>query len=143
VKDPGIEIRTSLVTALGTLTYGGNNVPVYSDDPLSSVPDYFVKIGDITVTPDNQNNNKFNSSASVTIDIVTIQTGIISRDPADTIANTVINLITPNPGQVSLVGTNFQFISAWAESLGYLNGTQGDRQVVRKILTITFKIQEL
>ena len=143
MKDPGAEIRTGISTALGSLTYGSISVPVYTDDQLASVPDYFVKIGDITVTPDNQNNTKFNSTANVVIDVVTIQTGVISRTAADTISNTVIGLITPNPGQTSVTGTDFQFISAWSDSLGYLYGTQGDRQVVRKIINITFKIQEL
>jgi hypothetical protein len=143
VKDPGNDIRTAYGTALGSLTYGGNSVPVYVDEPLSIVPDYFVKVGNINITPDNQNNQVFSSIATVTLDVVTIQTGIISRDACEDISEQILTAITPNPGVCSLTSTDFQFVSAWAESLGYIQGNQGDRQVVRKILTINHKIQQL
>lgn len=143
MKDPGYDIRQAYSTALSSLTYGGNSVPCYIDEPLETVPDYFVKVGDIVITPDNQNNQVFSSTANVTIDVVTIQTGIISRDACESISESILEAIIPNPGQCSLASTDFQFVSAWADSLGYIQGNQGDRQVVRKILNINHKIQQV
>lgn len=143
MKDPGAQIQTAFANALGSLTYNGASVPVYTDEPLEITPDYFVKVGDINVSPRDQNNQKFTTTAAVTLDIVTVQTGTYSSTPADMICNDVVNAIMPTPGGCTLTSTDFQFISAWADSIGYLNGTQGDRKVVRKLLTITLKIEQI
>jgi hypothetical protein len=144
VKDPAYNILTAYYNALnGQISYNGVAIPIYMDDNSVVVPDQFVRIGDINVTTDLKNNQRFITSAAVILEIVTIQTARQDKMAVDNISNQVLNLLNPSPGISILTDSSFQIIDMWVDSLGYLQGKLGDRYVIRKLLNISHKIQQL
>jgi len=136
MKDSSNSVRTIYVNALnGNLSYNGQNVPVYGQDPFRTLPKNYVIISSITENAANTNNS-FQNIVSVDIDIFSEQYRI--NDPAlvDNIAGQILNILIPNPGIIGFSDTDFIVYPLARINSVYLPLQNGDDFVARKIITI-------
>ena len=133
MKNASKNIRTVYKNALAGITYNGKSVPVYEDIPVQTVPDYFIQIGSID-EGNTENDARFIREVNITIDIVVRQYRYQSRDAVDTISLSVTNAILPNVGG-ALTDGDFQIGHVQLRNSLYLNGTEGEYYITRKILT--------
>lgn len=133
MKNPGKAIRDAYMTALTGITYGGNTITVYDDLPIGTLPNTYVYINAIDEVQKG-NNQIYDYTGVITIDIVTKQYKKVDRDTVDGIAQAVTTAILPTPNNHTLTDSNFYFIGVALESGRYLGGTDGDSHITRKIL---------
>jgi hypothetical protein len=132
MKDPTSAIQTIYGTLLAGLTYAGNPVPFYQEEPWSTPPDHFVTLQNIDWTPDNDD-TLWRSNATVTLDIVTRTSGRNTREIANAIANQVLQALLP---QTDLGDAEWQLWIREASSIGFIHSKNGPVQINRKILAI-------
>jgi hypothetical protein len=138
--DVSNNIRTSYLSILdGNISYNGKNVPVYGNDPFNTTPQNYIIISDIVETQDN-NNQKFVTSALVTIDIYSEQYLMRDNSIVDNISNQILTLLIPNTGQLNIGNLTFQIFALSRLSSRYLSLQDGQNYIVRKIITINNSI---
>jgi hypothetical protein len=128
MRNPGKALRDAYMTALS-----GLSVTVYDDLPIETLPDSYVYINAIDEVQKG-NNHIYDYTGVITLDIVTKQYKKVDRDTVDAIAEEVMTAIMPLVNQHTLSDTYFNFHGVTLESARYLNGTNGDWHITRKIL---------
>lgn len=138
--DVSNDIRTSYLSILdGNISYNGKNVPVYGNDPFNTTPQNYIIISDIIETQDN-NNQKFVTSALVTIDIYSEQYLMRDNSIVDDISNQVLTLLIPTTGQLNIGNSIFQIFALSKSSSRYLSLQDGQNYIARKIIIINNSI---
>jgi hypothetical protein len=138
--DVSNDIRTLYLSILdGNISYNGKNVPVYGNDPFNTTPQNYIIISDIVETQDN-NNQKFVTSALVTIDIFSEQYLMRDNSIVDDISNQILTLLIPTTGQLNIGNSTFQIFALSKSSSRYLSLQDGQNYIVRKIITINNSI---
>ena len=133
MKNPGKAIRDAYLSSLTGITYGGSPITVYDDLPIETLPDNYVYINAIDEVQKG-NNHIYDYTGVITLDIVVRQYKKVDRDTVDGIAEAVTNAIMPTINAHTLTNTDFYFIGVALESGRYLNGTDVDYHITRKIL---------
>ena len=134
MKDTGsiVSVYTAL---LSSLAYGGVSVPVYEDDPVETVPDNYVQIIQVSDSPAERNNSRWIREVTVQLDVITRQYKVSNRTVRDSIANSILGLITASIG-INIVGADFQITNIELDNSTYLNELDGAYHINRKILSI-------
>ena len=134
MKDTGsiVSVYTAL---LSSLAYGGVSVPVYEDDPVETVPDNYVQIIQVSDSPAERNNTRWIREVTVQLDVITRQYKVSNRTVRDSIANSILGLITASI-DVNIVGADFQITNIELDNSTYLNELDGAYHINRKILSI-------
>jgi len=138
MKDPAESITNIYAGLLGGLTYGGQAVPFFTSEPWQTVPDYFVTLQNIEMSPENDD-ARFRSVATVTLDIVTKMTGQNTRTQANAIATQILQALLPGTGHQD---GDFDVWIREASSPGFLHSQKGPVNINRKILNIDNYITE-
>lgn len=133
MKNASKAIVSAYYTALnGNISYGGNNVPVYRNVPIQTMPDNFIEIVDVNEVND-PNDHKWIRECILTLEVVSTQYQYQDYVVVDEISEDVQQIIISTIGG-SLTDTNFQIGHIQVESSRYLNEKDGDRYITRKIL---------
>lgn len=133
MKNASKAIRDAYYNALnGNITYNSNNVPVYKNVPIQTLPDHFIEITTIDEVND-PNDHKWVRECILTLEVVSTQYQYRTYDVVDEISEDVQQIILSTIGG-SLTDTNFQIGHIQVESTRYLNESDGDRYITRKIL---------
>jgi hypothetical protein len=133
LKNASKAIREAYYTALnGNISYGGNNVPVYKNVPVQTMPDHFIEIASIDEVNE-LNDHKWMRECILTLEVVSTQYQFRDYTVVDEISEDVQQIIIATIGG-SLTDTNFQIGHIQVESSRYLNETDGNRFITRKIL---------
>lgn len=134
MKDIGATIRTVYTSLLGALSYGGQAVPFYTAEPWATTPDFFVVLQNIEQGEEN-NDQRWVTNATVTLDVITKQNMANSRDAVDDIANQILVALLPNT-YVDRETADHQVMIRSVSSPGYIAGQSGSVRIQRKILII-------
>lgn len=135
MKNASKVIRSTFKNALSGITYGGASVPVYENQPVNTVGNYWIQI--ISISEQNDpNDQRFIRPVSIDIDIVTRQYQYQDYTAVDTIAESVMQAILPQIGG-SLSSNDFQIGHIQLEASRYLDGRNGEYYITRKILTFS------
>lgn len=136
MKDVNTPYRTAIFSALS-----GLSVPVHSgwaDDESGST---YVILDDINTNPVNDNKHKFDTSATITIDIVDHQTRGISYKKVDQIFQEIMNILLPAPFTPGFsIGSGFQAVNIQVTSDNYLKELGPTEKVVRRIVRFRSEI---
>jgi hypothetical protein len=133
-------LRVAYLTKLnGNIIYNTKNVPVYGDDSFETPPGNYVIISDIVETSDN-NNQRFITNLTATIDIFSEQYMKRDNSIVDNIASQILNLLIPSTAIQDIGDANFQIFPLSRDSSRYLTLQEGNNYIVRKILTISNSI---
>jgi hypothetical protein len=136
MKDCSNSVRTIYVNALnGNISYNGNDVPVYGQDPFRTLPKNYVIISSITEQANN-NNHKFQNIVSVDIDIFSEQYRVNDLSVVDNIAGQILNILIPDTAIDGFSDTDFIVYPMSRTNSLYLPLYNGDNYVARKIITI-------
>ena len=136
MKDCSNSVRTIYVNALnGNISYNGNDVPVYGQDPFRTLPKNYVIISSITEQANN-NNHKFQNIVSVDIDIFSEQYRVNDLSVVDNIAGQILNILIPDTAIDGISDTDFIVYPMSRTNSLYLPLYNGDNYVARKIITI-------
>ena len=136
MKDCSNSVRTIYVNALnGNISYNGNDVPVYGQDPFRTLPKNYVIISSITEQANN-NNHKFQNIVSVDIDIFSEQYRVNDLSVVDNIAGQILNILIPDTAIDAISDTDFIVYPMSRTNSLYLPLYNGDNYVARKIITI-------
>lgn len=139
MKDTGV-IRSFYSSLLTGITYNSVSVPVYTEEPFATVPDYYIVITSVDQNPDNTDSS-WASEVVVTLDVVTKQNMQNSRAAVDSISNSVLNVLLPNSFVVR-ADSDFQLFIINVSSPGYLHSQDGTIHINRKILRVLNRITE-
>jgi hypothetical protein len=138
LKDTG-KIRQIVSGLLSSITYNSVSVPVYEDDPILTVPDNWIQILQVDESTIERNNNRFISSVSVQVDVITRQYKTSSTTACDAISESILEaLITSVDTQID--STYFHVANVYRESGTYLHEVDGEYHINRKILVISFNL---
>jgi hypothetical protein len=139
--NPASEIRKGLYTLWnGNITYQGNNVPVYEGS--GAVTPYQILIQSDSYTSRKTKTSRF-GRATVTIEVVTEQETAISK-PADDIANSAMELITPEVYGNDLSVNGFQITSLRQNTRPIIREQSGKgTTIVRRIIELNFLINQI
>lgn len=133
-------LRVAYLTKLnGNITFSGKNVPVYGDDTFETLQGNYVIISDITETSDN-NNQRFITNLTATIDIFSEQYMKRDNSIVDDIASQILNLLIPSTAIQDIGDAYFQIFPLSRDSSRYLTLQEGNNYIARKILTISNSI---
>jgi len=133
-------LRVAYLTKLnGNITFLGKNVPVYGDDTFETLRGNYVIISDIVETSDN-NNQRFITNLTVTIDIFSEQYMKRDNSIVDNIASQILNLLIPSTAIQDIGDAYFQIFPLSRDSSRYLTLQEGNNYIARKILTISNSI---
>jgi hypothetical protein len=132
MKDPAGAISSIYATLLGSLTYASKPVPFFTEEPWSTPPAHFVTLQNIEFSPDNDD-ARFRSIATVTLDIVTKHSGQNTRAAANDIADQILQALIPN---TDLGDSSWQLWIREASSPGFIHSQNGPANINRKILII-------
>jgi hypothetical protein len=123
----------------GYITYSGKNVPVYGDDTFETLQGNYVIISDIIETSDN-NNQRFITNLTATIDIFSEQYMKRDNSIVDDISSQILNLLIPSTAIQDIGDAYFQIFPLSRDSSRYLTLQEGNNYIARKILTINNSI---
>ena len=133
-------LRVAYLTKLnGNIIYNNKNVPVYGDDTFETLQGNYVIITDISETSDN-NNQKFITNLTATIDIFSEQYMKRDNSIVDNIASQILNLLIPSTAIQDIGDAYFQIFPLSRDSSRYLTLQEGNNYIARKILTISNSI---
>ena len=138
MKDPAATISNIYASLLGALSLGGQPVPFFTEEPWQTTPTNFVTLQNIQILPSNDD-ARFRSVATVTLDVVTKGTGGNSRAAANAISTLVLQALLPGTGHQD---GDFDLWIREASSPGYLHSQKGPVNINRKILVIDNYITE-
>jgi hypothetical protein len=141
MKDVSIPVHQVYASLLGALSYDGQSVPFYQEEPNEVTPDYYVVLQNITSTEDN-NDFRFVSEAVATLEIVSKDNMRNTRSHVDQISQSILGLLLPRT-LVNRFAAGFQVIIKAASTPGYLHQVDGSIHTNRKILRITNRITEI
>jgi hypothetical protein len=139
MKDIGV-IRSLYASLLSGITYNGQGVPVYTEEPFATVPDYYIQVSSVDQSPDNTDAS-WSSEVVVTLDVVTKQNMQNSRAAVDTISGSIMAVLLPN-SFILQGNTDFQLFIISVSSPGYLHEQDGTIHINRKILRFFNRITE-
>ena len=133
-------LRVAYLTKLnGNIIYNNKNVPVYGDDTFETLQGNYVIITDISETSDN-NNQRFITNLTATIDIFSEQYMKRDNSIVDNIASQILNLLIPSTAIQDIGDAYFQIFPLSRDSSRYLTLQEGNNYIARKILTISNSI---
>jgi hypothetical protein len=133
-------LRVAYLTKLnGNIIYNNKNVPVYGDDTFETLQGNYVIISDIIETSDN-NNQRFITNLTATIDIFSEQYMKRDNSIVDNIASQILNLLIPSTAIQDIGDAYFQIFPLSRDSSRYLTLQEGNNYIARKILTISNSI---
>jgi hypothetical protein len=141
MRDHGKDIRDLYSTLLASITYAGKSVPFYDAEPFESVPENYIVLASMD-SSDVGTDNSFNHEVTVTLDIVTKANMRNNRDAVDEIANSVLQVLFPDP-YVDRLTSNFQVMIRTVTSPGYLRDEDGPVQIQRKLLRINNHLTQI
>lgn len=129
-------VRQIYIAALnGNISYNGVNVPVYGQNPFTTLPKKYIIIGDINESSSNTNHS-FGNVVEVVIDIFSEQYRIYDNSVVDNIASQVLNILIPDTNVNAMIDANFEVFAIGRSQSQYLPLYNGDNFVARKIITI-------
>jgi hypothetical protein len=134
MKDIGATIRTVYTSLLGAITYAGQAVPFYTAEPFETTPNFFIVLQNIEQSEEN-NDQRWVSNATVTLDVITKQNMANSRDAVDNIAGQILTALLPNT-YVDRSTADHQVMIRSVTSPGYVGSQNGSVRIQRKILII-------
>jgi len=134
MKDIGATIRTVYTSLLSAITYGGQAVPFFTAEPWATTPDYFIVLQNIEQGEEN-NDQRYVTNATVTLDVITKQNMANSRDAVDAIADQILAALLPGT-YVDRSTTDHQVMIRSVSSPGYISSQNGSVRIQRKILII-------
>jgi hypothetical protein len=130
-------VRNIYVSALnGNISYNGQNVPVYGQQPFTTTPQNYIVISSITETPRNTNNS-FGNNVDVTIDIFSEQYRTYDNSIVDQISSYILNILIPDTQINNFGDLDFDVFPYQRSSSSYLPLRDGENFVARKIITIS------
>jgi hypothetical protein len=141
MKDTGKAIGQVYTALLGSLSYDGQAVPFYLEEPNEVVPDYYVVLQNITGSDDN-NDYRFATETVATLEIVSKDNMRNTRVHVNAISESILQALLPRT-LVSRFADGFQVIIKAATSPGYLHQVDGSVHTNRKILRITNRLTEI
>lgn len=137
MKDCSNNIRTIYVNSLnGNISYNGQNVPVYGQQPFKTTPKNYVVISSIIEGAQNTNST-FNNTAEVTIDIFSQQYREYNNAIVDNISGQILNILIPDTAVDGFSDADFVVYPYQRSSSNYVPLQDGDNFVARKIITIS------
>lgn len=147
MKDIGLSLRTAYYNRLqGAVTYGGEVVNVYDSSSVPSVANkpYILLSTYISTELGEGSKQSYAQEVTLLIDVVTkFPNSMGGKKIADTISNSVIELIrTRQAGYIDL-SPNFQIITTLLDSNNTLEELVSDGVVVRRLIRFRHKIFEL
>lgn len=135
MNDVNTPYRTAIFNALAAIS-----VPVHSgwaEEPTST----YVVLDDITGVPVNNTKHKFDTAATITIDIVDHQTRGISYKKVDEIFDEIMAILMPEPSTAGFaVGAGFQALNVYITSDNYIKELGPTEKVVRRIIRLKSEI---
>lgn len=135
MNDVNTPYRTAIFNALSAIS-----VPVHSGWAEEAGNTYVV-LDDINTNPVNDNKHKFDTSATITIDIVDHQTRGISYKKVDEIFGEIMAILLPAPFTPGFsIGAGFQAVNIQVTSDNYLKELGPTEKVVRRIVRLRSEI---
>jgi hypothetical protein len=135
VKNASKALRDAYYSALQAITYNGKAVPCYKGTPVQTVPDHYIVIGSITEANE-ASDALFIRPTEITLDIITRQYKYKNTDVADAISESITQAVLPSVGS-TLANSDFQIGHIEQSNSLYLDGTDGEYYITRKILSFT------
>ena len=138
MRDFGRTIRTLYATLLSSVSYDGQNVPLYTSEPYVTTPDNWMVLTAVDAGQAN-NDQQFVSEASVTLEIISRQNMANDRGIVDDIADAVLQALLPGT-YADQQDSLFKVQIIYAEGGGYLQEKDGSLSIQRKIIRVFNRI---
>lgn len=139
-----IEVAQRVRKAYYDLLSGGLNIPVYDELAEDESGENYVILSS-QIDTDTSNKSAFESTHTITIDVVTRFNTSARKLPSEQIAEQILNLVLPTPRTTGLVSPNdLQITAVRLEDSQSLPVEQYDTwKVVRKIMRFSQKCVQL
>lgn len=142
MRDCSNQVRSTYVSALnGSLSYNGENVPVYGQTPFRTTPKNYVVISSITESARNTNHS-FGNEVDVVIDIFSEQYRVYDNVVVDAISQLILNTMINTPGVRGFDNPDFTIYPMARISSLYAPLQNGENFIARKIITISNLVNE-
>lgn len=144
MKEPIRIFRKAIFAALnGAVEYDGSVIPVIDTWGAEDISDHFILIGDGS-TSNASNKHAFSNDCTCTLQVVTRMKGSGFKAIADDIAESILQIIMPNP-QSNILDTNneMQVLNLKLEGSNYQTENNGIDFIVTKILRLNFRVHQL
>lgn len=118
MKDTKKILRTAIYNALGSITYNSVAVPV-KEEKLNSTqaPDVYILLMNQQETAVERNSSAWITRSEIDIQIIQKTAFGVSKDPIDTVYESVLEVIFPTIGTIGItVPAGFQFQEGYRES---------------------------
>lgn len=145
MKEVQHHIRKAFIDRLnGSITYVGDNVPVYNKVP-SNQTEPFIKVSSVNTIEIDQNQTKYNTQAITRVEVFTSFNG---DDGGDLQVNSIVNdivvlLRTRSSGYIDLSANNFNVYGIEIDGVDYTEEYQEDKTYHIGVIDVITKVEQV
>lgn len=145
MKEVQHHIRKAFIDRLnGSITYRGDNVPVYNKVP-SNQTEPFIKVSSVNTIEIDQNQTKYNTQAITRVEVFTSFNG---DDGGDLQVNSIVNdivvlLRTRSSGYIDLSANNFNVYGIEIDGVDYTEEYQEDKTYHIGVIDVITKVEQV
>ena len=140
MRNPSGNILTGFVTALNSIVYETNTIPVYTQPPLSA-PNFYIQLGNVTETTKGCKDT-FGYTGTLDVQIICQYSGGYSTPiDAEAITELITETLKPTPTSTPTI-PNFKMVWMTLDSTLNDGGLFETNKTYRRILNWRFEIDE-